>query len=239
MVYTSKSLYQPSNKPKYNVDRDHYRQVYGDTLSSINSRSSFWNRERRGSPWPWYEQAKLQHKDDKLLHTEQKREHKDYQAEYKKQFEENMRIYQETQRINLETEREGKILKQQNPQQPDDSVTQSKQSYKDNAILYYNNSLFIKSSNFKLYSLTTLNLINYPNSFLISKMLFFRTCSFYPLLIDKFYSISDGPTNRVIVLTRLFTILYISFCNRETTQRCCPVGEKIEAIPQSGRHMIL
>jgi len=118
------------DKPKYNIDRDHYKKVYGDALSYIQSKSSFWNLERRGSPWPWYEQAKLQHKDDKLLHTEQKREHKDYQAEYKKQFEENMRIYQETQRINLETGREGKILEQQNPKQQDDSApsTSSKQS---------------------------------------------------------------------------------------------------------------
>ncbi|XP_066921538.1 uncharacterized protein [Clytia hemisphaerica] len=94
-----------TDKPN-RVDKEHYNKMYGSRLQ----RKDIDYLKPGGSPWPWYEQAKIQHGDDKLLHKEQKREHKDYQAEYKKQFSENMRVYQETQRVNLETEREGAIL---------------------------------------------------------------------------------------------------------------------------------
>ena len=102
------------------IDKDHYNKVYGTQLDGTAHRrhADIDYLKPGGSPWPWYEQAKVQYGDDKLLHKEQKREHNDHLAEYKKQFGENTRIYQETQRVNLETDREGKMIDaQHNAQQ--------------------------------------------------------------------------------------------------------------------------
>lgn len=102
---------QPHQRNK--VDTEYYNRVYGSKLSR---HADIDYLKPGGSPWPWYEQAKVQHGDDKLLHKEQLREHKDYQAEYKKQSGENMRIYQETQRVNLEAGREGDVMDAQQKQ---------------------------------------------------------------------------------------------------------------------------
>lgn len=130
----------PAYRHKVLVDKDHYNTVYGSKLAALQGQRRHPDIDYLkpgGSPWPWYEQAKLQYGDDKLLHSEQKREHKDYLAEYKKQFGENMRIYQESQRVNLETEREGKILDTKNGGK--DNKSGKKNKRKKNDIFYEKN----------------------------------------------------------------------------------------------------
>ena len=129
----------PANRHKVLVDKDYYNTVYGSKLAALQGQRRHPDIDYLkpgGSPWPWYEQAKVQYGDDKLLHSEQKREHKDYLAEYKKQFGENMRIYQESQRINLETEREGKILDAKNGGK--DNKSGKKHKRKKHDIFYEN-----------------------------------------------------------------------------------------------------
>lgn len=125
-----------ANRHEFLVDKNHYNKVYGSKLTELEGlqrHADIDYLKPGGSPWPWYEQAKVQYGDDKRMHSEQIREHKDYQAEYKKQFSENMRIYQESQRINLETEREGKILDAKHDQKDKNG---KKNKRKKNSIFY-------------------------------------------------------------------------------------------------------
>ena len=133
-----------ASRHKALVDKHYYNKVYGSKMTELQGHRRHADIDYLkpgGSPWPWYEQAKVQYGEDKLMHSEQKREHKDYLAEYKKQFGENMRIYQESQRINLETEREGKILDAKNGKsndEGDDKKNGKRKQRKKNDVFYKN-----------------------------------------------------------------------------------------------------
>lgn len=98
--------------PGAQVDREYFKQVFGNQLDDHFQQSPIGNLNRRGSPWPWYEDSKVDYKNDRRIHREVKREQEDHQKEYKKQFEENQRLYQENHRVHSETEREMILLNQ-------------------------------------------------------------------------------------------------------------------------------
>ena len=82
------------------VDREHYKSFYAKHLDNQNI------RDRRGSPYPYYEWKIKQHENDKRIHAEVSREHQGHQKEYEKQYQESKNESQQTNAQRTETTRE-------------------------------------------------------------------------------------------------------------------------------------
>lgn len=127
--YFSRLMLSNTNSQQQNGD------MSVDLVKKTKDHQTF-SRYRRGSPWPWYEVAKVDYKNDRRIHRETKREQEDHQKEYKKQFDENNHRYQEMLRVHTETQRETEVMRQQEKENNNGTTAAKEKRNKRELILY-------------------------------------------------------------------------------------------------------